>query len=172
MNVLTLDSKTKVVRLNDKKIKLTIWDTAGQERFRTLTSSYYRGCQGVLVVFDLSNRASFDQIPKWFEELHLNISPGVDNHSTTTTVVTHLVGNKVDRGRVVSREEAESMRLRVGATAYLEVSAKQGDGVQELFENLTRDVMAMQATLPDDSHDHRAVHLTQDADASTSNCAC
>merc|ERR1711916_92179 len=70
-----------------KKVKVTIWDTAGQERFRTLTSSYYRGAQGVVVVFDISNRDSFDHLDQWLKE--------VDMYSTNEDAVKLLIGNKL-----------------------------------------------------------------------------
>merc|ERR1719198_1000349 len=66
-----VDFKVKTVQLGGKTVKLTIWDTAGQERFRTLTSSYYRGCHGIIVVFDVNERETFDNLPHWLEELEL-----------------------------------------------------------------------------------------------------
>ena len=65
-------------------------DTAGQERFRTITSSYYRGAQGVILVYDVANRESFDALPKWFAELETYVS---------SAVVKIIVGNKVDKVR-------------------------------------------------------------------------
>ena len=67
-------------------------DTAGQERFRTITSSYYRGAQGVILVYDVANRESFDALPKWFSELETYVS---------SAVVKIIVGNKVDKVRRV-----------------------------------------------------------------------
>ena len=71
-----------------KKVKLSIWDTAGQERFRTITSSYYRGAHGVILVYDVANRESFEALPKWYSELETYVSP---------KVVKMVVGNKVDK---------------------------------------------------------------------------
>ena len=65
-------------------------DTAGQERFRTITSSYYRGAQGIILVYDVANRESFDALPKWFSELETYVS---------SAVVKIIVGNKVDKVR-------------------------------------------------------------------------
>merc|ERR1711879_884123 len=83
----------------DKRNKLTIWDTAGQERFRTLTSAYYRGAQGVILVYDVTDRSSFEHVSEWLKE--------VDIFTTKENVVKVLVGNKIDleSGRMVSREE-------------------------------------------------------------------
>jgi Ras-related protein Rab-18 len=64
-----VDFKVKIIDVDDSKYKLTIWDTAGQERFRTLTSSYYRGAQGVILVYDVSTRSTFEHLTTWFNEL-------------------------------------------------------------------------------------------------------
>ena len=64
-----VDFKVKTVEADGKRVKLTLWDTAGQERFRTLTSSYYRGAQGVVLVYDVTRRATFDDLQRWLEEV-------------------------------------------------------------------------------------------------------
>ncbi|KAJ1931819.1 Ras- protein Rab-18, partial [Linderina macrospora] len=94
-----VDFKVKMLDLDDTRYKLTLWDTAGQERFRTLTSSYYRGAQGVILVYDVCNRESFDHLDEWFEEL--------STYCTKDEVVKMVIGNKIDKEaeRVVSRKE-------------------------------------------------------------------
>lgn len=77
--------------IKGKKVKMSIWDTAGQERFRTITSSYYRGAQGIILVYDVSNRETFDALPRWFSELETYVSDAV---------VKIVVGNKVDKVRL------------------------------------------------------------------------
>ena len=79
---------TKKVTVDGTKVRLQLWDTAGQERFRTITSSYYRGAQGIILVYDVANRESFDGLPKWYSELETYVSPAV---------VKIIVGNKVDK---------------------------------------------------------------------------
>ncbi|CAN0267618.1 unnamed protein product, partial [Hapterophycus canaliculatus] len=64
-----VDFKVKMVDAGGKRIKMTIWDTAGQERFRTLTSSYYRGAQGIMLVYDVTRPETFDNLSKWLEEV-------------------------------------------------------------------------------------------------------
>ena len=81
-----VDFKVKVVDVDSKRYKLTIWDTAGQERFRTLTSSYYRGAQGVILVYDVSNRASFEHLQLWFTEL--------ETYASSKEVIKIIVGMK------------------------------------------------------------------------------
>ncbi|KAI3639591.1 hypothetical protein MIR68_002285 [Amoeboaphelidium protococcarum] len=113
------------------KIKLTLWDTAGQERFRTLTSSYYRGAHGVILVYDVTNRESFDALwDTWLPELETFSSPNAPN-------IKMIVGNKIDRDaeRVVSREEGLEAAKNHGAL-FLECSAKTKVGVQQAFDEL------------------------------------
>eukprot|EP01083_Nonionella_stella_P159816 521820_1 len=85
-----VDFKVKHLDVASKRIKLTIWDTAGQERFRTLTSSYYRGAQGVVMVYDVTRRDSFENLEQWLKEVKL-YSP-----NNGEGVIKLLVGNKVD----------------------------------------------------------------------------
>ena len=95
-----VDFKLKYLDLDGKRLKLTVWDTAGQERFRTLTSSYYRGAQGIVFVYDITRRDTFDDLAEiWQRE--------VDMYSTVEDCVKIVIGNKVDRAeqRAVSREE-------------------------------------------------------------------
>lgn len=80
-----------------KRVKVTIWDTAGQERFRTLTSSYYRGAQGIILVYDVTRKETFDSLNMWLQEVE-QFSMGGGKE-----VVKLLVGNKVDQPRVVQR---------------------------------------------------------------------
>ncbi|XP_071764603.1 ras-related protein Rab-42b [Centroberyx gerrardi] len=117
------------------RVKLQFWDTAGQERFRSVTRSYYRNSVGGLLVFDLTNHASFDHIKEWHAEVCERVQP----HK----VLFILVGHKSDRDahgeRVVSREEAENLAGQLGML-YIESSAKTGQSVRESFELLTRRV--------------------------------
>ncbi|XP_068998422.1 ras-related protein Rab-42b [Embiotoca jacksoni] len=115
------------------RVKLQFWDTAGQERFRSVTRSYYRNSVGGMLVFDMTNRASFDHIREW----HAEVCEWLQPHK----VLFILVGQKSDRDahseRVVSREEAEKLAGQLGM-AYVEASAKTGQNVREAFELLTR----------------------------------
>ncbi|XP_056157724.1 ras-related protein Rab-42b [Lampris incognitus] len=117
------------------RVKLQFWDTAGQERFRSVTRSYYRNSVGGLLVFNLTNRASFEHIKDW----HAEVCEWVQPHR----VLFVLVGHKSDRDapgeRDVSKEEAEKLAGQLGVP-YVEASAKTGHKVTEAFELLTRRV--------------------------------
>ena len=72
-NTIGVDFKIKTITLNDQVIKMQIWDTAGQDRFRTLTSSYYRGAHGIIIVYDVTNKDSFDNVRQWMQEIEKNL---------------------------------------------------------------------------------------------------
>lgn len=135
-----VDFKVKHLELNNKRIKLTVWDTAGQERFRTLTSSYYRGAQGVVMVYDVTRRDSFDNLEHWLKEIKL-YSP-----NNGEGVVKLLVGNKIDlpedgeHERQVDRHEAEEWARNQGML-FLEASAKTKLGVQESFMEVVHKIL-------------------------------
>ncbi|XP_066573820.1 ras-related protein Rab-42b [Amia ocellicauda] len=117
------------------RIKLQFWDTAGQERFRSVTRSYYRNSVGGLLVFDVTNRASFEHVRDWHDEVQERVKP--------QQVLFVLVGHKSDRAeeRTVGSEEAEKLAGQLGVP-YIETSAKSGANVAEAFERLTRRVYA------------------------------
>jgi Ras-related protein Rab-18 len=101
-----VDFKVKIIDVVQadrrvKRVKATIWDTAGQERFRTLTSSYYRGAQGIILVYDVSRKETFESLPMWLQEVEQFAMGG------GREVVKLLVGNKIDKPRAVSRATAE-----------------------------------------------------------------
>ncbi|KAG2222588.1 hypothetical protein INT45_008707 [Circinella minor] len=124
-----VDFKVSMMDLHGETYKLTIWDTAGQERFRTLTSSYYRGAQGVILVYDVCNRETFDALKIWWNE--------VNTYCSSQDVVKMIVGNKVDKegSRVVSYKEGADLARKL-QTLFIECSAKTKIGVKETFEEL------------------------------------
>lgn len=125
-----MDFKLHNIRVEDKVVRLHVWDTAGQERYRSITSSYYRNSDGILLVFDMTNPESLGQMERWVEHLEEQLSP-------RTKVF--IVGNKSEEvgftsvGRV--REFARSK-----GHGYKEVSAKTGDQVQELFVEMATSI--------------------------------
>ncbi|KAG8732952.1 hypothetical protein FRC10_000509 [Ceratobasidium sp. 414] len=128
-----VDFRVTKMEVRGKKVKLSIWDTAGQERFRTITSSYYRGAQGIILVYDVANRESFEALPRWFSELETYVLP---------SVVKIVVGNKVDKefSRQVSTEEGRAFAERMG-TLFVESSAKTKVGVQDTFRELVEKIV-------------------------------
>jgi len=130
ISTIGVDFKIKTLNCDGKVIKLQIWDTAGQERFRTITSSYYRGAQGIILVFDCTDMESFGNVKQWLGEIDRYACENVNKL---------LVGNKTDLvdQRVVetsvAKEFAESMDI-----PYIETSAKNAFNVEEAFMMMAR----------------------------------
>ena len=127
---------TKLVDLDGVKVKLSIWDTAGQERFHFLLPSYYDGSSGGLVVFDVTRRDSFLNLPKWLEQIR----------SKTGNIPLLILGNKADLEdlRAVTNEEAKQFAQQNGVV-YSETSAKDGANVDDVFAALTQFMTELQA---------------------------
>ncbi|ESN96611.1 hypothetical protein HELRODRAFT_185092 [Helobdella robusta] len=125
-----VDFKIQTLKLDGERIKLQIWDTAGQERYRTITSTYYRGTHGVIVVYDITNRESFLNIKKWLYEIDQNCD----------YVPKILVGNKIDSCHEVSREELKYLADYLNLP-FIECSAKHNTNISEIFETLTKQVV-------------------------------
>uniref|UniRef100_A0A8C4PWB4 Uncharacterized protein n=1 Tax=Eptatretus burgeri TaxID=7764 RepID=A0A8C4PWB4_EPTBU len=126
-----VDFKIRTVEMDGERVKLQIWDTAGQERFRTITSTYYRGTHGVIVVYDVTSAESFVNVKRWLHEIGQNC----DDVSRV------LVGNKNDEPgkKVVESADAQRFAEQMGI-ALFETSAKENVNVEE--------VNAMQACKP------------------------
>lgn len=137
--------RTIIVKGSDgefKKVKLQIWDTAGQERFRTITSSYYRSSHGVILVYDVTNRDTFDDLKSWNEEVDLYTTVDTMNLTKTLTIAKLLVGNKCDMTlrRNVTREEGKQF-AKANGMDFIETSAKTGTGVDTAFIRLTTEMI-------------------------------
>ena len=93
------DFRIRTVKIDKRVVKLQIWDTAGQERFRTITSAYYRGADGIIMVYDVTSEESFNHINDWFIEV---------NRYASENTCKLLVGNKIDKGdKIVPTEKAK-----------------------------------------------------------------
>lgn len=128
-----VDFRVHKMEVKGRRVKLSIWDTAGQERFRTITSSYYRGAQGVILVYDVANRETFDALPRWYSELETYVS---------SSVVRILVGNKVDKefSRQVTAAEGQQFAERMNSL-FVEASAKTAVGVKEVFTEVVEQIL-------------------------------
>ncbi|EWM27640.1 rab gtpase [Nannochloropsis gaditana] len=127
-----IDFKIKNLELDGRRIKLQIWDTAGQERFRTITTSYFRGAQGILLVYDVTDRRSFESIRNWVGQIQQHADVHVNKI---------LIGNKCDMTpqRVVSTEEGQSLANDFGIQ-FFETSAKNDINVEKSFVTIAREV--------------------------------
>jgi len=132
LTTIGIDYKNKFVDIDGKRVKLQIWDTAGQERFRTLTVGYYRKSQGILLVYDVTNRESFVSVRAWMKQIEQHADVGVSKL---------LVGNKSDLSsqRVVTYEEGEALANEFHMP-FFEASAQTNQNVTQAFMKLASDV--------------------------------
>ena len=139
MNSIGVDFKLKNIEIDNKKIKLQIWDTAGQERFRTITTSYYKGAHAIVIVFDITDKDSFEHVKIWMQDIDKFAKQGV---------MRILVGNKCDleNQRAITKEEGNEMALKYGIK-YVETSAKDTINIEKLFVNTAKNLMEKQQSL-------------------------
>jgi len=140
ISTIGVDFKIRTIELDGKTIKLQIWDTAGQERFRTITSSYYRGAHGIIVVYDVTDQESFNNVKQWMNE--------IDRYATEN-VNKLLVGNKCDmtNKKVVDRSTAEEFASNLGIP-FLETSAKNSTNVEQAFITMAAEIKNRLAQQP------------------------
>eukprot|EP01108_Squamamoeba_japonica_P005607 TRINITY_DN44_c0_g3_i1.p2 TRINITY_DN44_c0_g3~~TRINITY_DN44_c0_g3_i1.p2 ORF type:complete len:203 (-),score=64.28 TRINITY_DN44_c0_g3_i1:44-652(-) len=132
ISTIGVDFKIRTIELEGKVIKLQIWDTAGQERFRTITSSYYRGAHGIIVVYDVTDQVSFNNVRQWLQEIDRYACENVNKL---------LVGNKCDltTKRVVDHEQAKDFADGLGIP-FLETSAKDATNVEQAFMTMASEI--------------------------------
>eukprot|EP00850_Spirogloea_muscicola_P014799 SM000108S14243 [mRNA] locus=s108:384732:386249:- [translate_table: standard] len=161
-----VDFKLKMMTIGGKRLKLTVWDTAGQERFRTLTGSYYRGAQGIILVYDVTRRETFIDLSEvWLKE--------IDLYSTNADCIKMLVGNKVDREseRMVTRQEGVAFARQHGCL-FLECSAKTRDNVAQCFEELVQKILEMPSLVAESAPAVNLLRPTAGAVPPSSSCSC
>ena len=134
LSTIGLDYRLKTMTLeNGKNIKLQIWDTAGQDRFRAITKNYYKGANGIILIYDVTNLQTYENVKNWINQIREEANPNV---------VIYLAGNKVDVNeelRVVKTEEEQKIADEYNLTFY-ETSAKSGININEIFEDLVKKV--------------------------------
>ncbi|KAK5930003.1 hypothetical protein CgunFtcFv8_011187 [Champsocephalus gunnari] len=132
ISTIGVDFKIRTIDMDGKTVKLQIWDTAGQERFRTITSSYYRGAHGIIIVYDVTEQESFNNVKQWLDE--------IDRYACEN-VSRLLVGNKSDlvSKKVVELSTAQDMASSL-KVPLLETSAKSSDNVERAFLTMASEI--------------------------------
>jgi len=140
ISTIGVDFKIRTITLEGKTIKLQIWDTAGQERFRTITSSYYRGAHGIIVVYDVTEVESYNNIKQWLHEIDRYACEGVNRL---------LVGNKSD---LTTKRQVETATAKEFAdqlsVPFLETSAKSATNVEQAFMTMAGEIKNRMASAP------------------------
>ena len=141
MATIGLDYRLKTMKLkNGKDIKLQIWDTAGQDRFRAITKNYYKGSHGIILIYDVTNLQTFENVKTWVNQIR---------EETTTNVVIYIAANKIDMEteRKVTKQEGESLAQELGFP-FMETSAKSGININETFEDLVERIDKVFGNIP------------------------
>lgn len=140
-----VEFQTKSVKCDNRHVKVQIWDTAGQERFRAISRSIYHGAKGAMLVYDITNQASFDSLSMWLNELRCHV------HQST---VIFLIGNKSDLEhlRVIKKETADRF-ARENGLSFLETSAAERTNVDKAFDWLVKSIHDQTMTAPNNGGD-------------------
>ena len=138
-----IDFKTKTINIKNKEIKLKIWDTAGEERFHNITQQYYKDADGIVLVYDVTDEASYNKIRDWMDQIISN--------TPKDTISLVLLGNKCDsEERAVTEEQGKKLAEEL-KISFFETSALNGQGINEAFEQLAKDIMKIKGV--DSGHD-------------------
>ena len=140
ISTIGLDYRLKsMVLKSGKNIKLQIWDTAGQDRFRAITKNYYKGANGIILIYDVTSQKTFDNVKNWVTQIR---------EEASQNVIVYLCGNKIDQKefRVINNEEGIKMAQEFGFPFY-ETSAKEGININETFEDLVEKIDSVYSKL-------------------------
>jgi small GTP-binding protein len=132
LTTIGIDYKAKIINMNNKQVRLKIWDTAGQERFRNITQQYYKNADGILLIYDVSDRNSFEKVRDWMKQIQSSVG--------NEKIAIVLVGNKCDvDNRAVSNQEGVSLSEEFGLK-YFETSALLSTNVEDTFNYLAMEI--------------------------------
>ncbi|XP_044010087.1 ras-related protein Rab-8B-like [Aphidius gifuensis] len=133
LSTIGIDFKVRVIEIDEKKIKLQVWDTAGQERFKSITTAYYRGAHGIILVYDVTDEKSFENIKEWMRLIKTHASEDVEKI---------LLGTKCDleNQRKVTTERGKQLAVECGMK-FLETSPRMDINIEEAFYTITKDII-------------------------------
>jgi Ras-related protein Rab-1A len=157
-----VDFKIKTIDIDSKSCKLQIWDTAGQERFRNITNQYYKGADGIVLIFDITDQNTFDKIQDWMNQINSN--------TQTNEIGLVLIGNKKDleNNRTVTYKDGEALGKELGIK-YFETSALTGEGIKEAFEHVTKEILKKK-NLENDENGGVMLNMNQKKNQKDSGC--
>jgi small GTP-binding protein len=144
MSTIGLDYRVKTMTLKSGKVvKLQIWDTAGQDRFRAITKNYYKGANGIILIYDVTSIQTYENVKNWITQIREESSPNV---------IIYIAGNKIDleEERKIKTEEGQKLAEELGLP-FFETSAKTGVNINESFEDLVEKIDEVYSKLEDKS---------------------
>ena len=142
-----LDNFTKDEIIDNKTIRIKIWDTAGQERYKSLTKGFFRNAEGVMLVYDVTNLETYENLKYWMQSIKNNLGNSIDD------IPIIIIGNKIDcQEREVSVEEAENFWKEQGFS-YFETSAKTGENIEKTIKFLVKRVINVKEGNKDENKD-------------------
>jgi small GTP-binding protein len=154
LTTIGLDFRLKNIYLeNNRKIKIQIWDTAGEDRFRAITRNYYKGANGILLIFDVTNKNSFEHVRDWIQTIR---------EESSEAITIYLVGNKIDinDNRIISKEEGNKLADEF-KMPYFETSAKKNLGVDDVFMSLIKEIDKLYKELHNEEIEDKNLNLSK-----------
>ena len=158
-----IDFFTKDEIFNGKVVRIKVWDTAGQERYKSLTGAFFKNAQGIILVYDVNNLETFENLKYWLQSINLNLGD-------KTEIKKIILGNKIDLVREVKKDEAEKFALQNGV-AYFETSALENKGVLESIRFLVEEVLKDKIN-PPSNKDSLRLTTKNNGEVSESKCKC
>ena len=166
LTTIGIDFKTKIVNYYSSKIKLYIWDTAGQERFRNIAQQYYNGADGIFLVYDVTDRNSFEKVSEWMKQIL--------SYNTKEKIGIILLGNKIDSDKIVVTSEEGNQLASSFGIKFFETSAMNNFNLDESFNAMVEEIV-MKKKLDINKNDKGRLTLTKNTEKnnmSSSNCKC
>ena len=160
-----VDNFTKDEKIDNKTIRVKIWDTAGQEKYKSLTASYFRNTQGVIIVYDVTNAETFDNLKYWIQSIKTNMESQMENLPII------IIGNKIDvENREVQFYDAESFSKSYNYP-YFETSAKTGENVEESVLFLVKKIMNVRTGMKEQENKNLKLDFSNN-NGEEKKCAC
>ena len=161
-----LDNFTKDEKIDNKTIRVKIWDTAGQEKFKSLTASFFRNTQGIIIVYDVTNAETFDNLKYWIQSIKTNMDSEIENLPII------IIGNKIDvENREVQFYDAESFSKSYNYP-YFETSAKTGENVEKSVLFLVKKIMNVRTGMKEQENNNIKLGNSSNNNGEEKKCAC
>ena len=152
-----LDYYNKQDTINNLNVLVKLWDTAGQERFKSLTPNYFRNAEGVVIVFDVTNSETFENLKYWISSIKSNLG------EKNIIIPIIIIGNKIDMDdmRDINKEEADKF-AKENDYKYFEASAKTGEGVDEAFREIVNQILDNSDKLEEIKEERKSIKIQEE----------